>query len=466
MIFKKKNRSYEMDMCSGNLFKKMFIFSLPLMLSGVLQLLYNACDLIVVGNFSGNSDALGAVGSTSALINLIINLFMGLSVGANVLCARFYASKNYEGVKKIVHTSVMASLICGVGLGIFGVMFARTLLDMMDNPIDLAVLYLQIYFIGFPCNMLYNFAAAILRAVGDTKRPLYILSFSGLVNVILNLIFVIVFHMDVAGVALATIISQAVSAILIMRILMKTKECYHFEFKSMKISPVELKEMVRIGLPAGIQGSLFSLSNVLIQSSVNGFGATAINGNTAATSVGGFVYNAMAAVYHATLSFTGQNSGKGNIANIRKVLLYGLAIVTIVGVGLGVPLFLLGNQILRIYTDVPAEIEVGVIRLHYLCLPYFLCGIMDVTCGSIRGMGYGILPMITSLVGVCGLRIVWILWIFRGLTNFTNYHDLHYLYVSYPITWIFTFLAHFICFIVIYNKRKKKTQNNLTVAID
>ena len=452
----RKNKVYEMDMCEGNLFAKMIRFSVPLILTGILQLLYNAADLLVVSNFSGDPDALGAVGSTGSLIGLIVNLFMGFSVGTNVLCARMYAAKNEDGMRRVVHTTVLVSLIGGFIIGLLGFIFADNLLKLMSNPIDLAVIYLKIYFIGLPFNMLYNFCAAILRGVGDTKRPLYFLSIAGIINVILNLIFVIVFKMSVAGVALATIISQALSCIFIMVCLIKTKEMYKFSFKYLKISRIECTEMIRIGLPAGIQSSLFSISNVLIQSSVNAFGATVINGNAAAQSLEGFVYTSMTSVYHATLSFTSQNVGARRKDNLNKILVYGLIIVSLIGITMGGTLFLFGKEALSIYTKIPAEIEIGYIRLHYLTLPYFLCGIMDVACGAIRGLGYALVPMIVSIVGICGFRIFWIFAVFRPNTAFTNYNDLNLLYVSYPISWILTFISHLICYFIFSKKVKER----------
>lgn len=452
----KKKKVYEMDMCNGNLFKKIILFSLPLMLTGILQLLYNTADLIVVSNFSNDPNALGAVGSTSSLINLIVNLFMGLSVGTNVLCARYFASKNYDGVQKVVHTAVLTSLITGLGLGIFGFFMSKLFLTWMSNPLPASVTYLKIYFIGLPFNMLYNFAAAILRGVGDTRRPLYFLSIAGIINFLLNLLFVIVFKMSVAGVALATIISQLISAILIMNCLIKTKECYHFSLSKLKISKKELLEITRIGLPAGIQGSIFSISNVLIQSSVNAFGDIVINGNTAASSLEGFVYTSMNSVYNAALSFTSQNVGAKRKENIKKIVLYSLAVVVMIGVVMGGSMFIFGNTVLKAYTHVPEELNIGLIRLRYLCLPYFLCGIMDVMCGVIRGLGYAMVPMIVSLIGACGFRILWIYTVFRPLTDFTNYNDLNYLYISYPISWIITFLAHLICYFLIVKKVKKQ----------
>lgn len=457
----KQKKKFEIDMCNGNLFTKIIIFSIPLMLMGMLQLFYNAADLIIVGKFSNDPDALGAVGSTSSLINLVVTLFMGLSVGTNVSCAKLLGAKEYDRVGKVVHTSILISVIVGTLIGIFGFFFAEDLLKMMHNDLPQSVIYLKIYFIGMPFNMLYNFAAAVLRAVGDTKRPLYFLTISGLLNVILNLIFVIFFNMSVEGVALATIISQIVSCILIMIALYRSKECYRFRFKELKISKDELIEIAKIGLPAGIQSSIFSISNVIIQTSVNQFGPIAMNGNSAASSVEGFVYTAMNSVYHASLAFTSQNVGAKKVSNIKKSMWYSLAIVTMFALCLGIPLFIFGKYALNLYTDIPAEIEVGYIRLHYLCLPYFLCGIMDVMVGVLRGIGYSTIPMIVSIVGVCGFRIAWIFGVFYQNTNFSNVADLNLLYVSYPISWIITFLVHLTCYFILSKKVFKRITDEI-----
>lgn len=461
---KLKNKKYETDMTTGNIFLKILWFCIPLTLTGILQLLYNAADLIVVANFSDEKAAMGAVGSTSSLINLVINLFMGLSVGANVICAKRFAKKDEEGLSRAVHTSVTISFICGIVLGIIGVIFAEFFLKLMSNPLHLAVVYLRIYFCGMPFNLLYNFCASILRGVGDTKRPLFYLIISGLINVILNLFFVIVFKMDVDGVALATIISQFISCILIMNCLIKTKESYKFSFKKIHIYKEELLEITKIGLPAGIQGSIFSISNVIIQSSVNKFGEVIINGNAAAQSLEGFVYTTMNSVYHAALAFTGQNVGVKKYKNIRKIRNYSLIIVTLFGVIMGGIFYLLGTPLTMIYTKNHAEINVSLLRLNYLCLPYFLCGIMDVMVGLLRGIGYSIVPMIVSIIGVCGFRIGWIYLVFYKITDFTNYQDLKYLYISYPISWIITFIVHFGCFQVLYHKiLKKKPAELITI---
>ena len=462
------NNKYEIDMCNGNLFWTILKFSIPLALMGILQLLYNAADLIVVGNFSGDKDALGAVGSTSALINLIVNLFMGLSVGTNVVVAKLYGSKDYSKLSSIVHTSLLSSFIIGILLGVFGYLFSGNLLHLMHNDLKLSKTYLEIYFIGMPVNLLYNFAAAILRAVGDTKRPLYYLTISGIINILLNLLFVVAFNMSVAGVAIATVISQVVSCVLVMITLFKTKQPYRFRFHELRIDGQALWEITKIGLPAGIQSSIFSISNVIIQSSVNQFGTIAMNGNSAAQSVEGFVYTSMNSVYHAALAFTSQNYGAKCEKNIKKITIYSLIIVTMIGLMMGVPLFIFGKQVLTIYTKIPEEIKVGYIRLHYLCLPYFLCGIMDVMVGILRGLGYSTVPMIVSILGVCGFRILWIYAIFYQITDFSSYTHLNYLYISYPISWIITFVAHLISYYICSRKVFKafKTWNNLTSSFN
>ena len=462
------NNKYEIDMCNGNLFWKILKFSIPLALMGILQLLYNAADLIVVGNFSGDKDALGAVGSTSALINLIVNLFMGLSVGTNVAVAKLYGSKDYSKLSSIVHTSLLSSFIIGILLGVFGYLFSGNLLHLMHNDLKLSKIYLEIYFIGMPVNLLYNFAAAILRAVGDTKRPLYYLTISGIINILLNLLFVVAFNMSVAGVAIATVISQVVSCVLVMITLFKTKQPYRFRFHELRIDGKALWEITKIGLPAGIQSSIFSISNVIIQSSVNQFGTIAMNGNSAAQSVEGFVYTSMNSVYHAALAFTSQNYGAKCEKNIKKIIIYSLIIVTMIGLMMGVPLFIFGKQVLTIYTKIPEEIKVGYIRLHYLCLPYFLCGIMDVMVGILRGLGYSTVPMIVSILGVCGFRILWIYAIFFQITDFSSYTHLNYLYISYPISWIITFVAHLISYYICSRKVFKtfKTWDNLTSSFN
>ena len=443
-------KSYEIDMCNGPLLGKLLIFSLPLMLSGILQLLFNAADLIVVGQFATNSKtALAAVGSTGSLTNLIINVFIGLSVGSNVLVARFYGAKRNDEVNRVVHTSIMISIIFGIFLAFFGVATARYLLELMDTPedvLDQATLYMRIYFAGMPVIMLYNFGSAILRAMGDTKRPLYYLLIAGIVNVILNLIFVIQFHLDVAGVAIATVISQAISAALIVLSLTKSDGPCRLNLRKLRIHKTELLRMAQIGLPAGFQGAIFSISNVLIQSSINSFGSTAMAGSTASANIEGFVYTAMNTFHHTAVNFTSQDLGAHKFDRIKKSILLNIVLVSIVGILLGGGAYLLGPELLRIYNKDAEVVSYGMIRLLYVCVPYFLCGIMDTLVGGIRGMGVSVLPMFTSLIGACGLRILWIYTIFQWDRT------LPVLFLSYPVTWLITALAHTVCCIIVYRR--------------
>ena len=441
-------KSYEINMCEGPILGKVLIFSIPLMLSGILQLLFNAADVIVVGRFAG-SQSLAAVGSTSALINLLINVFMGFSVGVNVLVARYYGGRKERDVSETVHTAVTLSLVCGLILVAVGLALTRPLLELMGTPddvIDKAVLYMQIYFIGMPANMLYNFGSAILRAVGDTKRPLYYLSAAGVVNVILNLISVIIFHMDVAGVALATVISQCISAALVLLCLMRSGGAIHLDLKRVRIARDKFAEMMRVGLPAGLQGSVFSISNVLIQSAVNSFGSTVMAGNAAAANLEGFVYTAMNSIYQANLTFTSQNLGAGRYERIGRILLSCILTVTAVGLSLGLIVYALGPELLRLYTTDATVVQMGMKRLVVIATTYFICGWMDVLVGSLRGMGSSVVPMIVSILGACGLRIVWIYTIFAADRTLTM------LYISYPVSWAITAAVHFGCFVVVRRK--------------
>lgn len=445
-------KSYEMDMCSGPIFKKILSFSIPLMLSGVLQLLFNAADVIVVGRFAG-SQSLAAVGSTTSLINLLINIFIGLSIGANVLVARYYGAKNEKDVSETVHTAVAISLVSGLFLVVLGAFTSRFLLELMGTPedvIDKSVIYMKIYFAGMPVIMAYNFGSAILRAVGDTKRPLYFLTLAGVVNIVLNLFFVIVLNMDVAGVALATVISQCVSAALVLKCLIQSDNALKLHLKKLKIHKRKALMLMKIGLPAGMQGAIFSISNVLIQSSVNSFGSIAMAGNTASANIEGFVYTAMNALYQSNLSFTSQNIGARKYTRVNRILLVCQGTVIVVGATLGIAAVLAGPNLLKIYSSDPEVISFGMLRLSIICTTYFLCGFMDTMVGSLRGMGYSILPMVVSLTGACGLRVVWI------FTIFAHYHTLFSLYISYPISWLITGLAHVFCYYRIYKKMPKK----------
>jgi len=440
-----KSKSYEIDMCSGPILKKMLYFALPLMCSGVLQLLFNAADIIVVGRYAGDN-SMAAVGSNAALINLLTNLFIGLSVGANVLAARYFGAKRERELRATVHTSMLLALCSGIALIVVGIAGAREVLIWMQAPagvLDLAVLYLRIFFLGMPAMMLYNFGAALLRAKGDTRRPLYFLLLSGAVNVALNLLLVIVFHLDVAGVAIATVISQCISAVLVVICLMRETGGFRLELKALHIHKDQLVGILRVGLPAGVQGVIFSLSNVVIQSSINSFGEVVMAGSAASANIEGFVYTAMNAVYQATLSFSSQNAGAGRLDRINRILLTGQGCVAATGLILGIGAWQAGRVLLGIYTQAPAVIEAGFVRLAIVCAPYAICGMMDTMVGALRGIGYSAMPMIVSLVGACVLRLVWIATVFQ----IPGYHTPECVYWSYPISWAVTLLAHILCYI-------------------
>ncbi len=439
-----KAKSYQIDMCNGPLFPKILAFSIPLMLSGILQLLFNAADMVVVGRFAG-STALAAVGSNAALINLLTNLFIGFSVGANVLVAQFYGAGKERQMSETVHSAIILSLLCGGILLVLGILVAPQVLLLMGTPPDVqsqAVLYIRIYFAGIPVLLLYNFGSSILRAVGDTKRPLYYLIAAGVINVILNLLFVIVSQLGVAGVALATVISQCVSAALVLRCMMHMEGGCRVEFAKLKMNRENMIQIMRIGFPAGLQGTVFSLSNVLIQSSVNSFGSIAVAGNTAGQNLEGFIYMAMNTFHQTALSFSSQNFGAGNYKRIRKVFLECLGLVTFVGLSLGWLAYLFGNQLLGIYSSDPRVIEVGLLRMSVICTMYFLCGIMDVTVGQLRGIGCSVLPMVVSILGVCAFRVFWI------FTVFAQYRSLWVLYISYPVSWVLTAGVNIVCLVL------------------
>lgn len=450
---KDRRKKYEIDMCNGPVLKKLLIFSIPLICSGVLQLLFNAVDVIVVGRFAGDN-SLAAVGATTSLINLLVNLFVGLSIGANVLVARFYGAKQQKELDETVHTAIMLSIVGGILLTIIGVTFAPSFLKWMATPaniLDLAVTYLRVYFIGMIPMLVYNYGAAILRAVGDTQRPLYYLIAAGVINVSLNLFFVIVLHWGVFGVGLATTLSQVVSAILVTRCLLKGTGAIKLVPKELKIYKDKLIRIMKIGVPAGLQGILFSISNVIIQSSINSFGEIVVAGNSAAANIEGFIYVAMNSFYQANISFTSQNYGAGKYDRINKILYNALGCVTVLGVAMGVACYYAGPQLLAIYTDNPAVIEAGMVRFSYIALPYVLCGIMEVIVGSMRGLGYVVAPMIVSLLGACALRLIWIGTIFQV----EQFHTIGMLYLIYPISWVITTVAHIITFIIIRKKMNK-----------
>ncbi|MEG0805473.1 MAG: MATE family efflux transporter [Lachnospiraceae bacterium] len=443
-----QKKSHEIDMCNGPLLGKILLFAIPVMLSGILQLLFNAADVVVVGRFAGK-EALAAVGSTNSLVNLLVNVFIGLSIGTNVLVARFYGAHKEKDVEETVHTAILASVICGILLIFIGWTFARPILVLMGSPeevLPLSELYLKAFFLGMPASMLYNFGSAILRAVGDTRRPLYFLMAAGIINVGLNLVFVIVFHLSVVGVGAATAISQCVSAFLIIRCLINTEGMCQLHLKKLRIHKQKLIKIIQVGLPAGMQGAIFSLSNVLIQSSVNSFGAVAMAGNTAGASIEGFVYTSMNALHQTAVSFISQNLGAEKFARIKKILFICIGMVTATGLVMGLGAVFGGQILLRIYSTDASVIQYGILRMSYICAPYFLCGIMDVMVGAIRGLGYSVMPMIVSLLGACAFRVVWI------YTVFESHRTLECLYLSYPISWTLTAVVHMICFIVVYKK--------------
>lgn len=447
-------KRYEIDMTQGPLLPKILQFSLPLMLTGILQLLYNAADVIVVGNFAGHT-ALAAVSSTGSLINLLVNVFMGLSVGASVVIARHFGAGDLQRMRKAEHTAMTLALFMGVGVGIMGFFLARPMLQLMDSPADVidgASLYVKIYFLGMPANMLYTFGAATLRAVGDTKRPLYYLTISGLVNIALNLVLVIVFHMGVAGVAIATVASQVVSMVLVLLCLIRSQGVTRLEIKKCRIDGKSALEMIQVGLPAGIQGSLFSISNVLIQSSINGFGSLVVAGNGVASNIEGFVYTAMNAQHQACMTFASQNMGAGKTDRVRKTMVCCLGIVVTVGLGLGLVVKAFGAPLMGLYNQDPQVIANGLIRMSIILPTYFICGMMDVMVGQMRGIGFGVMPMIVSLAGACGLRIVWIMTIFAADPT------LRTLYLSYPISWGVTFAIHMACYLTAGEKRLRRME--------
>ncbi|MBQ9520353.1 MAG: MATE family efflux transporter [Acholeplasmatales bacterium] len=446
----------DMDMTNGNIAKKILIFTIPIMLSSILQLLFNTVDMIVIGNFAGDA-SLAAVGSTSALINLIVNLFIGISIGANVVVSRAVGQKNLEKAQKATHTAILFSIIAGAILIVFGVFTSRIWLELMgttSDSIDKATTYLQIYFAGSIFNMVYNFGASILKSVGETKRPLIYLFIAGVMNALLNLLFVIAFKMDVAGVALATVIAQGISAILVIIYLMKREGFVNLKLRKLRIYKKELGQMVLIGIPAGIQSCLISFSNVFIQSAVNSFDSTIIvSGNTAAANIEGFVWVSMNSFYQAAIAFTGQNYGANKIENSKKILGLCMIYTLITGVLFGGGAYLLRGPLINLYTSGEA-VGYGEIRLTIICLSYFLCGLMDLPVGSMRGLGNSIAPMIISILGMVVFRIIWI------ATVFYYNHELWVLYISYPITWVGTGTVHYLSFLYTYKNRIKKMNSN------
>ncbi|HIS30317.1 MAG TPA: MATE family efflux transporter [Candidatus Limivivens intestinipullorum] len=441
-------------MCNGSIMDKLISFSFPLMISSILQLMFNAVDIIVVGRFSG-SQALAAVGSTTALISLFTNLFIGISLGANVLAARYYAAGRDREMSEAVHTAIALALISGVLMAFVGLGASRQALALMGTPddvIDQSALYMRIYFCGMPFFMLYNYGAAVLRAVGDTKRPLLFLCAAGLANVALDLLLVIVIPLDVAGVAIGTVASQCISCILVLRCLYKSEGSYQLRFSRLTIKAVYLKRIFQVGIPAGIQSTVINFSNVLLQSSVNSFGSTAMAGYTAANNVLGFLYSAINAVTQACMSFTSQNYSVGKQKRMDRVLADCIVLSAGVALVLGIGAYVLGAQILSIYTEETEVIQCGLEILSITTVPYFLCGIMDLIPGALRGMGHSAVPMVLSIIGTVVTRIIWI-YVF-----FPNHRSLYFLFISYPGSWIITILMQAVCFWFVRRKCIRQLQ--------
>ena len=452
-----RRQSFEIDMCNGPILGKMLQFALPLLLSSMLQLLFNAADIVVVGRFAGDN-SLAAVGSTSSIVHLLCNLFLGLSIGANILASRFYGAGDREGLRQTVHTSILMSLISGLFLAAVGIFFTRSILIRMQTPpevLALAALYLKIYFIGMPVNMLYNFGAALLRAVGDTRRPLLFLLLAGVINVGLNLLFVIVFHMDVAGVALATIISETVSALLVVRCMMKEQGAVHLDLRKLKLWPIRVKQILQTGVPAGLQYIMFSLANVVIQSTVNSFGPVLVAGNAAAENIEAFVYAASNACNQAALCFTSQNLGAGRFDRIPQIFKRSLLCGGVACSILGCSAYLFGSQLLGIYTDNPEVVAAGLSHMAIISVTYGICGMMDAAAGSLRGIGYSVLPTLVSLVGVCGLRLMLVTVLF----HFPRFHVVQTVFSAYPISWSVTFLSYFVLFIICFRRLKRRMES-------
>lgn len=443
-------------MTVGALFPKIISFAFPLMITGLLQIVYNAADIMVVGKFAG-SLSLAAVGATVTLVNLMLNIFLGLSMGSGVVVAKHIGAGDNASVHRTVHTSMLLSLVSGIVIGILGVIISPFALEAMDTPADIAelsTLYLRIYFCGAPANMVFNFGASVLRATGDSKRPLYILTATGIINVLLNLLFVIRFNMHVAGVAVATIVSQYISAVCIIFIFIKTNSNIHLSFKKLRLYKEELLDIIKIGIPAGLHGSLFSLSNVIIQSSINSFGAAAIAGNTTAGNIDSVIFTCCNTISQTATTFTSQNYGAGQFKRIRRIYFNCLGVSTMIAVIFGAILLLFGEPILKVFSSDPEVIECGLLRLRFFALTYIINCFLDVTTGQMRGLGKSVIPMIVTMVGVCGLRVLWVFTVFR------EYRSLLVLYFSYPISWFITGIVMIIMYAVTFRKISQRSVNN------
>ncbi len=455
-----KSHSNMIDMTQGPIFFKLLRFSIPLIMSSILQLLFNAADIIVVGRYAGDN-SMAAVGSTSSFVNLLVNFFLGLSVGCNVVAASFYGADKKEDVNRTVHTAILLSVFSGLILTLAGVFLSRNIMILMGAPeevLPLACLYLRVFFGGVTATVIYNFGAALLRSKGDTKRPLYILLVAGVINVILNLIFVVFLGMDVAGVAFATVLSQCFSAVCVISILCREEDSFRLNFRKLKIHADIFIRVLKIGVPAGLQGIIFSFSNILIQSSVNAYGSVFVAGNSACQSVEGFIYTSMNGFAQGTLTFVSQNRGAHRFDRIKKVAGTAAACVFVIGAVLGFSAIIFGRKIFGIYTSETAVIDVALSRIMVIGSTYYLCGMMDTMANSLRGLGYSMSPMLVTLFGACGLRIVY-LGTFYQMQKFHFYQSI---FVSYPLSWGITFLSLLILFMVIFGKIKKNTPADLS----
>lgn len=457
-----KKRSYEIDMTQGPVMKQIMMMAIPLMITGILQLLYNAADTAVLGQFaSDGAVALAAVGCTLPVVSMLINTFIGISTGANVLAGQYFGKKDEQGMQNCVHTTMGFSILLGIGVAVLGFFASGPMLEMMNtNPkyLDQATLYMQIYCVGVPATIVYNFGAAILRAVGDTERPMRYLMLSGVVNVVLNLVLVIVFHLDVIGVAVATVASQVLSAVLVVCCLIRTDSSYKLTVSKIRLNGSMVKEIVKIGVPAGLQSFIMSISHVLLQSGYNELDAMhegVVAGNAASSNIDSFVYLAMTSINQTALSFTSQNVGARNAARLKRVLACSLFAVTAFGLSLSVLAYIFGEPLLSIFIDKNVSnydtvIKFGMVRLIYAGLPYFTCGIMDVCTSFLRGMGKSVSPLIITVLGVCVLRVAWI------YTVFQQHKTLEVLFSCYPVSWVLTGTVQFVFAVVSFRKLKAK----------
>lgn len=466
-------KSHVLDMTKGSILKNLLLFALPLAATSVLQLLFNAADMVVVGQFSPDSStAVGAIGATATLVNLFINFFMGLSIGATVLIARYFGANREKDMSETVHTAILVSAISGIIITVLGILAADTMLTWMNTQPEhfpLSSKYLKIYFAGITSTMVYNFGSAILRAVGDTKRPLIFLTISGVINVVLNIFFVVVCKMSVDGVAIATVISQTVAAVMVLLYLAKQKDALKLSFKNLKLHKKKFLDILKLGIPAGIQSTMFSISNIIIQSSINGFGAAVVNGHAAASNIEGFVYAPMNAFHHASLSFTAQNIGAGQNKRVSKAVFLSPLCATAIGLFLGMLAYALATPLLHLYiteSDPALQssiISYGIERMSTVCALYFMCGCMDALSGIARGAGYSLTPTLINLIGVCGIRMIWIFTVFA----LPQYHTINALLFSYPLTWGLVIVSLIVFYVtVVRHGVKRQCERNLAYKHD